>query len=605
VRSCLCYLERVSDVNARADRFQARYGAALLMASLLAALATLAWGRCPDPLIDSGRELYVAWRLAAGEVLYRDVAYFNGPLSPYLNALVFRVLGLGIHSLYLSNLAVIVLLVGLSYRLLERLSDRFAATLAVLSFLSLQAFGQYLGYANYSFLFPYSHELTHGVLLLFCLLNLVSEWLRSESMKWALLSAFCYGLMLLTKIEFMLAGAVPCLVLLFELARRQSWREAGRVAGICSLFALTPGLLAWLMLSAAMPPSDALQGVFGSLPVALRSDLRALPYFGRIAGTAAPMASLGVMLQILLGYLLVLGPFAVLGLKMRSGARHPWLGLGISLFVAGGLLTLPLPFRDLIRALPLVLAAGLLFFAFQISRGGLDSGRRLLAVERMMFTLTALAFTAKIMLRLRVEHYGFALSVPAVMCFVLMSCAWLPEWIEGRGGSGLPSRAAGLGLIVVVALLHITVSAGWLLGKRFVIGQGADRFSAGPIAEPVNACLDELKRLNPRSLAVFPEGASINYLLRCPNPTPYVALNPFDLMLFGEEQVIESLAADPPEVVVLVHKDQSEYGSQYFGRDYAGKLMAWIKGNYRPGRLIGDEPNRSRRFGMRVMRRRD
>jgi hypothetical protein len=45
------------------------------------------WRKWPDVLPDFGRELYAAWQLSAGKTLYTDVAYFKGPLSPYLNAL--------------------------------------------------------------------------------------------------------------------------------------------------------------------------------------------------------------------------------------------------------------------------------------------------------------------------------------------------------------------------------------------------------------------------------------------------------------------------------------------------------------------------------------
>lgn len=41
-------------------------------------------------IVDFGRELYVPWRLAEGDALFRDVVHFNGPLSPYLNAALFR-----------------------------------------------------------------------------------------------------------------------------------------------------------------------------------------------------------------------------------------------------------------------------------------------------------------------------------------------------------------------------------------------------------------------------------------------------------------------------------------------------------------------------------
>ena len=45
------------------------------------------WRKWPDVLPDFGRELYAAWQLSAGKTLYTDVAYFKGPLSPFLNAL--------------------------------------------------------------------------------------------------------------------------------------------------------------------------------------------------------------------------------------------------------------------------------------------------------------------------------------------------------------------------------------------------------------------------------------------------------------------------------------------------------------------------------------
>ena len=54
----------------------------------------------PDPVVDFGRELYVPWRITQGDVLYQDIAYFNGPLVPYINAAIFAVFGVGTLSLF-------------------------------------------------------------------------------------------------------------------------------------------------------------------------------------------------------------------------------------------------------------------------------------------------------------------------------------------------------------------------------------------------------------------------------------------------------------------------------------------------------------------------
>ena len=62
---------------------------------VLAAAAALAasWQRWINPLIDSGREMDVPWRLLQGERLYRDITYYYGPLGPWANALALRLFG--------------------------------------------------------------------------------------------------------------------------------------------------------------------------------------------------------------------------------------------------------------------------------------------------------------------------------------------------------------------------------------------------------------------------------------------------------------------------------------------------------------------------------
>ena len=81
---------------------------AITVALALGAVAlALTWQTWPHAFVDFGRELYVPWRLVEGEVLYRDVLYFNGPLSPYLNALWFALFGTSLRTLVLCNLATV------------------------------------------------------------------------------------------------------------------------------------------------------------------------------------------------------------------------------------------------------------------------------------------------------------------------------------------------------------------------------------------------------------------------------------------------------------------------------------------------------------------
>jgi hypothetical protein len=75
--------------------------------------------------------------LAAGKALYRDIAYFNGPLSPVLNALWFWLFGPSLWTLIWVNLALLALLSVFLSRLLLAISDRVASTVGGLAFLLL------------------------------------------------------------------------------------------------------------------------------------------------------------------------------------------------------------------------------------------------------------------------------------------------------------------------------------------------------------------------------------------------------------------------------------------------------------------------------------
>src|SRR3954469_13354095 len=89
---------------------RAAVGFSIVFLTLIVMLA-ITWRTWPEPVTDFGRELYVPWQLSQGKVLYRDIAYFNGPLSPYFNALIFKLLGPGMMKLASVNYAHLIVIV--------------------------------------------------------------------------------------------------------------------------------------------------------------------------------------------------------------------------------------------------------------------------------------------------------------------------------------------------------------------------------------------------------------------------------------------------------------------------------------------------------------
>jgi hypothetical protein len=65
----------------------------LLVAATFVTAAAFTWRRLGSLLIDGGRELEVPRRVLAGDVLYRDVRYYWGPLAPHVNAVAYGIFG--------------------------------------------------------------------------------------------------------------------------------------------------------------------------------------------------------------------------------------------------------------------------------------------------------------------------------------------------------------------------------------------------------------------------------------------------------------------------------------------------------------------------------
>lgn len=128
-------------------------------------LLLFTWNTWADPVIDFGREVYIPWQITQGQHLYKDLAYFNGPLSPYFNAMIFKMFGSNLHTIFITNIFLLILFLIILWKLIYHLSDRFTAFIGTIVTICVFSFNQTTTISNYNFIAPYSHEMTHGIIL--------------------------------------------------------------------------------------------------------------------------------------------------------------------------------------------------------------------------------------------------------------------------------------------------------------------------------------------------------------------------------------------------------------------------------------------------------
>jgi len=551
----------------------------LALGLLLAAYSLyLGWGRWSDPQIDFGRELYVPWRLLQGDWLYRDIAYFNGPLSPYLNALWFKLFGTGYWTLVAANGVLLLAYCGLLWRLCRNALPQGQDGLAAAALLAFSAcaffFGQQSLAGNYNFLSPYSHEATHGLVL--GSLAVYAAWgMGTRSSRWFGLG-FLLGLVFLTKVELFgatLAG-VGALVLCAEQRRNLLPKLPSLLAGL-----LLPVAIALLLLTRGMPLSEALEGLLGPWRNVFAGRAAELAFYQAILGFDHPLGNALAILRAtgVLATLLLAGCCLARKLpqsQLLAGALFCSCFLAWRWLVAGEWA----PEVWLARCLPLATLALFCFACFQRRPAGPE--RQSFALWRA-WTLFGLLLLAKIILQPRFAHYGFFLTLPATAGLLLFALGWLPVRI-GAPRMHLAAvllaayGAAGAGLLERSSL--------YFENQPLSLAEGPDRMRVDFRGQELAAALGVLEeRLGPGDeLLVLPEGIGLNYLLRIPTPTRFINFMPLELLLFGEGTILAELRKNPPALVLLLHKDTSEYGYPFFGTDYGREIMAWVKGHYRP-----------------------
>ncbi|MGE4609643.1 MAG: hypothetical protein AAEJ52_23145 [Myxococcota bacterium] len=564
------------------------------------------WAAWTNPLVDFGRELYIPWRIVEGQVLYRDIAYLDGPLAPYWNALCFTLFPVEIRTLEMANIAVIAGVSALIFALLQRLiglegphplERRIVASTGVAFFLCIFAVNLLGTGGNMNWVAPYSHGITHGVALSLLSIWLLMRHLESGRTIDLSLAGFALGLCALTKPEVFAAAGIS-----IGVGMLVSLRTPPPGAGpplqrlvVLACSAMLPGIAAVGLLALAMPVTDALVGVLGGWSHLAGSDVQTLHFYRWVMGIDEPAENL-IQMAIAAGvWASVLVPAFVVSIRLKNRRLRDLL-----VFVLPMAIVAVAPWSGdwfdweyIFRPSAVLLAVATVISAARVWR--LPSGETApRGIAELCVTILALVLLGKIFLKPMLAGYAFALLVPGIIVLVFVLLHVAPVAIERRGGDGRLFGWVALAMLALVSLGCLLDAEPARTKKIVAVGAGGDSFMAqsqrrARLTQTLTRWID--RQLPPEAtLLVLPEGVIVNYLTRHINPTRHLNFLPPELAVFGEREILEDLEANPPDFVVLVHRDTEEYGLPLFGTDYGRSLFEWAHDRYVRVFQLGSEP---------------
>jgi hypothetical protein len=554
----------------------------LLLALLVAYFLRVSWRKWPDPIVDNGAQWYAIWRVSLGAVPYHDFVWNYGPLSLLFNGLLFKCFGPGMMVLVTSNLLVYGAILSLAYVAFRIAWGRLAAFAASAVFISVFSFSILNGVGNYNFATPYSHEATHGLLLMLVTAFIAVRWCAKPSPALAFLLGLCGGLSALLKPEFMLAGGVLGIAALFLRHRQRQPPRLVEYALLLAGVALpTLGFTAWFARGESWKTAfiDSCQAWWLVLVNQRNPDLVYQPVF---LGFDHPWRNASMVLQASLGAVLVIGAIWAAGWL----ANRPWRGpLPLLTAFAAIAVACCLPtdksWFEVGRCLP-----GLIVITFAIVAAGLrrelrQNGhadrRQLMALG---LVLLAGAMLARMPLRPRVYHFGFFQAAFAGMVSAAVIVSEVPRW---TGPGALGRRIAvvtGMAVLAIGSVSLAAQSARIRSDQTQPVASGRDRFYAfDPEVDETGLLVDwsveRLRSIPPAAtLLVLPEGVMINYLSRHVRPMPE--------FFHDEDLYVKQLSRSPPDYVILITRDLREFGIKQFGApgNPGQKIVRWLGENY-------------------------
>ncbi|MCF8721841.1 ArnT family glycosyltransferase [Nitrospina gracilis] len=594
----------------------------IFLSLAMGAFAIISWRKWGDILYDLGHQFYVPWVLSEGALLYDDVSYLYGPLSSYLHAFIFSVFGTGAIHLAIFNL-ILAWLTGLMlHHWFMHLFSRTVAVISAFTFGTLFVFGHPTHDGNFNFIWPYVYDLPHGVLLSLVALYQLDRFLQDSRIHRIAGIGFLLGCIYLTKTEVFLAAAGSLIPVMVWWLRRQS---ASRELWIKKIFffvicACTPPFLFFMFFSFHVPAQKAFYWLIQPWMHMFNGDVRELRYYQYILGTSDFSANLARIASYTLVLVLTLASLFGINHFLNRKGWNTSFGAGLLILaISGGLwvFSYRIPWLNLIPPLPLLLLLVILYQLKELAKPGLTKQpqARRQSITILVFAVFSFLLVLKVLFRVRVYHYGFALALPGTLLMIGILLHALPEHLKSHWG---PMKAFRSGVATGVVAFVLVVNMLSIMNyerKQFPIGQGVDRiidFSPQMLIvgdQPrmegmmTEFAIEYINANFPTSaeFVAFPEFDILNYLTRRKSPVPDTKFNPGVALVLGEAPVLARLKANVPTHVVLVGKEFNEFGQPYFGRDFGADIYAWIRGNYRVVKQIGPAPFEGQGFGIQFL----
>jgi hypothetical protein len=543
------------------------------------------WGHWGDLQIDCGREMYVPVEILRGKLLFRDIWYQYGPLTPYVQAWALGLFGIKLNVLYVIGMILVITSALLLFEIGRNFELVLPAAMAPAIFFLAESFPSTI----FNFVFPYSYAASMAACFGFACLLFTIKHAITRRLRWLVSAALCTSLALLTKQEF----GIACLAVLgFEAIapffNRYSWRDLTTNAMACAA-GLVPALLlygffVWKVSAKTifidnwvMTPGTYTMRTIGRQAMAMAGV--------RFGLTEWSIAAFGVSVSILMWFVIAnANAFAIRKLELR---RHFVLVVAADVLVAlivlklgistwSGLLWL---FGQIIfpKGIFLIGCAFMILAIWKVLRTHGQAGY----LAEAALGIYAVLVGIRVMLEMLSGGYALFFNVPVFLVFAIVVAR-----VVAYGARSLDEQRRHLLVAFMLGTETVLLVIGLfprsqLLNTPMKTGFGtiyteADR----AVLFPQIISFMKTHTRNGKDILVLPESPSLYYFSGMESPSRWYEAQPGVLDPEQELTLINDADSAHVQYVLVCNRHVEEYGIAPFGVGYDQSIYNWITANY-------------------------
>ena len=505
-------------------------------------------------LIDFGREVYYPQEILNGKILYKDLFNIYGPLAYQFNAVLYKIFGIKLSTLYGAGIFTSLLTVSGIYLIAQKFLSKFLSF--AIGFFTI-AIGV-TATSIFNFHFPYSWAVMYGLTaFLYSLYFLLKYW-DEKNTKNLYLSSFLAGIAITCKYDFLLYA----LIVFAISAKEKNWKA------IVSFF-IAP-ILSFGALFIQGLKIDSL--VNSLLTTSLMAKSKTLIYFYQNSGIYFNPKAIFTDFILFLKTAIPFGAI-LFGIYLFNKKKY----VAIFLSVIGWILFLLLfSIKFAFGFLPILL---MLLFITELIK---SKSENKYDIKTIILALSAIAVCAKVFWVMLLGSYGnYYVSISLVALFAILF-KYLPKNLE---------KVAGIYILAISLIIILSNSFALKHENNKVSTPIGTMHTSKAYAESSNELIKYIDQNTKKDdkIVIFPEGMTINFLTQRSADDYYNSLLPLYTETFGEEKIINHYKKNLPEFVIFNNLDMKDYYFRFICQDYALEFCGFVQNNYKLQTVIGDE----------------